>query len=114
MVAALILLNHKVAFLALSIVQVVLHEQKLLFVTIPLMNTQQTFAAKLFPACVANEDVIGKGFVGCPDHPLAVLLGTQFGIGVLGDHLELADFLVLLLDVGWKSLEEVGGHVQHP
>ena len=52
-VAALVLLNHKVAFLALSIVQVVLHEKKFLFVTIPLMDPQQAFPAKLFPACVA-------------------------------------------------------------
>ena len=43
-----------------------------------------------------------------------MLLRTQFGIGILGDHLKLTDFLVLLLDVCRKGLEKVGCHVHDP
>ena len=43
-----------------------------------------------------------------------MLLGAQFGVGVLGDHLKLTYFFVLLLYVCWKGLEEIGGHVHDP
>ena len=109
-VTALVLLNHKFAPLALAVVQVVLEELKLLVVAQSCVASQQTLGAELLTSAVTAHGVflIWDG----ADDALAVLPGTEFGVGVVGHRKELVHLAVVLLDVGRQLFEKVSACVQ--
>jgi hypothetical protein len=109
MVAALVLLHHHLASLALPVVQVVLEEAHLLPVTVSHVHAQKTLAAELLAAAVASHRGLARG----ADDPLAVLLRAEFDAGVFGDQVELVNFLVALLNVRGQIFEKISGHIEY-
>lgn len=55
MVAALIFLNNKLAFLALPIVQVILEELQLFVITLTFVDSQEAFPAELSLAFITDH-----------------------------------------------------------
>ncbi len=71
-IAALIFLNDKLAFFALSVVQITLEKFYLLIITLSLMNCKQTLTAKRLFALIANNHILDS----CFDYALTVFFGT--------------------------------------
>ena len=107
MVATLVLLDDEAAFLALPVVQVVLKKLHFLLIALPLVGSQEALPAEFLPARVAHHHAVHC----CLHYSFTVLAGAQFGVGVLGHHLELVDFLVVFLNVSGQVAEEGRAHL---
>jgi hypothetical protein len=110
MVAALVLLDDKLAFNTLPVMQVFLKEFQLSLVALPLVGLQQTFRTELCQTCAADHFVfsIFSHFY----HTFALLLRAKLERWVLGGEVELVKFFVIFLNVSWQTSEEICSCVQ--
>ena len=101
-VAALILLNHELALLALAVVKVILKKLYLVLVAQSLMFGQQALGAERRFTSIAKHDSVSIN----RNNSFAPLLWAQFFVGIVGRLVELMYFPVVLLDVEGKLLKE--------
>ena len=71
-IAALIFLDDKLAFFALSVVQVTLEKFYLLIITLSFMNCKKTLTTEWLFALITNNHILDS----CFDYALTVFFGT--------------------------------------
>lgn len=105
MVAALVLLDDKLAFNTLPVMQVFLKEFQLSLVALPLVGLQETFRTEFCQTYVADHFVFS---IFCHfNHTFALLLRAKLERWVLGGEVELVKFFVIFLNVSWQTSEEL-------
>jgi hypothetical protein len=102
MVAALILFDDELAFDTLPIVKIALEELHLVLIAVPLVPSQQAFAAELRVALVTHHHVLQS----CSDESFAALFGAELYGGVVSSYVELVEAAVVTLDVAGQLFEE--------
>jgi len=101
-IAPLILFNNKLAFFALTIVQVILKILNFMRITLACVGGEEASCTERTFTNIANHCIVPYR----SNNTLAILSRTNLQVGIFGDHEESIYFLVIFLNIQRQSLEE--------